>query len=413
MPIARRQFVKASLGAAAAGAMGPAAVRAAQPAAASPNGRVLIVLQMGGGNDGLNTVVPFRDEVYVRSRPTLRLDPREVHKLDASLGLHPKLRAFKRLYDQGRLTIVQGVGYPQSSRQHPDAMRAWHTARPDAPDVETGWIGRAVDLVYRPDDGLVPAMFVGAGEPPQTVAARNALVPAIHTVEQCLLHAASGPAGTTLRQGLLAVAAAPRPAGNPLLGVLQKTTLAAYADSARLEAQMRADSDVGRYPAFALARTLRQIATLIRAELGMRVFVTEMAGGNIGGFDSHANQAENHAALLEELSESVAAFIDDLARDRWLDRVVLVTFSEFGRTVAENGRGGTDHGTAGPLFLVGGPVRGGLVGPPPRLTDLDGGGLRVHTDFRRVYATLLGRWLGWDSQAVLGGTYPELPLLRG
>jgi uncharacterized protein (DUF1501 family) len=368
---------------------------------------------MGGGNDGLNTVVPYTDEQYARQRPTIRLDPPGLHKIDASLGLHPKMQALKRVYDQGRLAIVQGVGYPNSSRQHPEAMRAWQTARPDDVHVETGWIGRAVDMVYRPDDGLVPAMFVGQTEPPQAVAARKALVPAIHGLDQCFLQAAGGSGGAAMRQGLTFAARAARPAGNPLLDFLQKTTLAAYADSARIEAIAAADSGADRYPALPLARTLHGIANLIRAELGIRIFATDMAGGNIGGFDNHANQAANHAALLEELSESVAALLDDLARDRLLDRVLLVTFSEFGRTVAENGRRGTDHGAAAPMFLAGGAVRGGLVGRHPSLTDLDAGGLRMHTDFRSVYATLLDRWLGFDSQAVLGRKYPELPLLRG
>jgi uncharacterized protein (DUF1501 family) len=413
MPVARRQFLQAALGTGAVAALGPATGHTAPAALPATGERVLIVLQMGGGNDGLNTVVPFRDEVYARSRPTLRLAPATLHKLDDRLGLHPRLRAFKRLYDQGRLTIVQGVGYPNSSRQHPEAMRAWQTGRPDDPHVETGWIGRAVDLVYRPDDGLVPAMFVGASSPPQAVRASKALVPAIQTADQGFLQAASGPTGAALRQGLTQAAQAARPAGNPLLDYLQKTALAAYADSARIEQVVRADAGATRYPRFALARTLRQIAHLIRAELGVRVFMTDMAGGNIGGFDNHANQAENHAALLEELSESVAALLDDLDRDGLLDRVLLLTFSEFGRTVAENGRRGTDHGAAAPLFLAGGAVRGGLVGAHPSLSDLEGGSLRAHTDFRSVYATLLDHWLGWDSQAVLGGKYAELPLLRG
>lgn len=412
----RRSFLKSSLESGAVAAIGsagaPWTVRAVEPGTVAAGDRVLIVLQMGGGNDGLNSVVPFADDAYVRSRPTLRIAPRDVHRIGPSLGLHPKMRALKRIYDQGWLTIVQGVGYPNISRQHPEAMRAWQTARPDDSHVEAGWIGRGVDLVYRPDNGLVPAMFFGPGQAPQAVAAQKALVPAIRSLDQCMLQAAAGPDGAAIRQGLGYAAEAPRPAGNPLLGFLQKTTRGAYADSARIDAVLRARADEGRYPAFPLARTLQGIASLIRAEIGMRVFMTDMAGGNIGGFDNHANQAENHAALLEEFSESVAALLDDLARDRLLDRVVLVTFSEFGRTVDENGRRGTDHGAAAPMFLAGGSLRGGLVGRHPSLTDLDAGGLRMHTDFRSVYGTLLDRWLAWDSQAVLGHKYPELSLLR-
>lgn len=413
MAFNRRHFLKRSLAAGTMAALGPTLCAAAPtPKAASQGDRVLIVLQMGGGNDGLNTVIPFADPDYAKNRPTIALPPREVHKISASLGLHPKMQAFKRLYDQGRAAIIQGVGYPQMNRQHPEAMRAWQTARPDDAHVETGWIGRGVDHVYRTEDGLVPAMFFGDGAPPQAIAASKALVPALHSVEQCFLRAAAGTGDAAAREGLRLAAATPRAGDNPLLTFVQNSTLGAYADSARIEQVARAGLGEGRSPHFPLARTLRGIASLIRAEIGVRVFITDMAGGNIGGFDNHANQASNHAALLEEFSESVAALMDDLARDRLLDRVLLVTFSEFGRTVAENGRRGTDHGAAAPMFLVGGAVRGGLVGRHPSLTDLDGGGLRAHTDFRSVYGTLLDRWLGWDSQAVLGRKYPELPLLK-
>jgi len=159
-----------------------------------------------------------------------------------------------------------------------------------------------------------------------------------------------------------------------------------------------------------LAGTLRIVAQLIRAELGVRIFFTELGGGGIGGFDNHANQLGNHCALLHQLSESVAAFVDDLQRDKLLDRVLLMTFSEFGRTVAENGRRGTGHGAGAPVFLAGGRLRGGLLGPHPSLTDLDAGAPRFHTDFRRVYATVLDRWLGLDAAGVLGEGFKPLDI---
>ena len=156
---------------------------------------------------------------------------------------------------------------------------------------------------------------------------------------------------------------------------------------------------------------LRTIAQLIRADLGIRIFFTELGGGDIGGFDNHANQRDNHAAVLNQLSESVAAFVGDLARDKLLDRVLLMTFSEFGRTLVENGRRGTDHGEAAPAFLAGGRVKGGLTGPHPSMTELENGGPKHHTDFRRVYATVLDRWLGIDSEPVLGGKFQPLDVL--
>ena len=166
----------------------------------------------------------------------------------------------------------------------------------------------------------------------------------------------------------------------------------------------------GGYPDLGLARSLHTVAQLIRAELGIRIFYTELGGDGFGGFDNHANQRGNHGALLHQLSEATAAFTDDLRRDRLLDRVVLMTFSEFGRTVAENGRRGTGHGSAAPMFLVGGGIRSGLIGQHPNLTDLENGGTRHHTDFRSVYATVLDHWLGLDSQAILGATFPPVAL---
>ncbi len=204
----------------------------------------------------------------------------------------------------------------------------------------------------------------------------------------------------------------PGPFFGALLDFLQRGTLDACAASRRLRAVAQNADSAGNYPAFQLAKTLRLVARLIRADLGIRIFCTDLGGGDIGGFDNHANQLGNHCALLHQLSESVAAFVDDLRRDKLLDRVLLMTFSEFGRTVAENGRRGTGHGAAAPLFLAGGRLGGGLIGEHPSLADLDQGAQKVHTDFRRVYATVLESWLGFDSQLVLGGKYKPLDVLR-
>jgi uncharacterized protein (DUF1501 family) len=201
---------------------------------------------------------------------------------------------------------------------------------------------------------------------------------------------------------------------SPTLDFLSRSTLEAYAGSQRVEAVARAGTSAATapYPPFQLAQMLKIVAQLIRAELGVRIYCTELGGNEPGGFDTHANQRDNHGALLRELSESVAAFVDDLERDKLLDRVLLMTFSEFGRTVKENGRRGTDHGSAAPLFLAGGKVKGGLIGAHPNLTDLENGGQKFHTDFRRVYATVLDRWLGFDSKSVLDEQFEPLDALR-
>jgi len=194
-----------------------------------------------------------------------------------------------------------------------------------------------------------------------------------------------------------------------LLQFLRQSTVDARAKSERIEAAIKVVG--GDYPSFGLARDLRTVAQLMRAGIGIRIFLVELGGGGLGGFDNHANQLGNHCALLNQLAESVGAFLYDLKLDRQLDRVLLMTFSEFGRTVKENGRRGTDHGAAAPMFLAGGRVKGGLLGAHPSLTDLDKGALKVHTDFRRVYATVLDRWLGFDSEPVLGGRFEPLDVL--
>jgi uncharacterized protein (DUF1501 family) len=198
-------------------------------------------------------------------------------------------------------------------------------------------------------------------------------------------------------------------ANNPLLDFVQSTMVTACSSSQRLETVLNARKTAASdYPQFPLAQTLKSVADLIRAELGIRIFFAELGGGEIGGFDTHAGQGINHGALLRELSESVSAFVQDLRRDQLLDSVLLMTFSEFGRTLSENGRCGTDHGDAAPIFLAGGKLKTGLVGSHPSLTDLENDAPKFHTDFRRVYATVLDRWLGFDSQPILGERFIPL-----
>lgn len=425
----RRDFLKASLGASTLLSLGPAVSGfpggsvLAGTALAGPTQRdagdtILVVVQMAGGNDGLNTVVPYQDDVYARNRPTLRAVAGKVHKIDSLLGFHPEMEAFARLYQQGCLTVVQGVGYPNPDGDHAASMRNWQTAYPHQPDCQTGWLGRAVDGIgssettAATDQMGVPAVFVGQIARPLTLNAERAIVPSFGSLDQGTLRAMPGPDGGRTHQRRLAEAARIERAarGNPLLGFLQRGTSQAYAAAGRIE--QVAGAATAEYPRFQLAGLLRTVAQLVRADLGIRVFYTELGGQQPGGFDNHANQLGNHCALVHQLSESVAAFADDLRRDKLLDRVLLMTFSEFGRTVKENGRRGTGHGSAAPVFLVGGKLKGGLFGEHPNLTDLENGGQKFHTDFRRVYATVLDRWLGLDSRPVLGETFQPLDVLR-
>ena len=363
--------------------------------------RVLVVIQLSGGNDGLNTIVPFADDVYARNRPTLRLPTSSLHKLSPQLGLHPKMGALARVFYEGRLSIIQGVGCPGLSRDHERALRFWQTAAPDTDVVDTGWLGRATDDIWRQTRPSAPGVFVGDIARPLGINAAAAVVPTLRRPRDAIL------------EGAFAEAASLPSATSPsiLLGHVQTTWATLQAQAGRLDRVLASSNASGAYPDSSLANDLQTVARLIRADLGIRIFFTELGGGGIGGFDNHANQMGNHCALLQQLSEALAAFTADLAADRLLDRVLVLTFSEFGRTVAENGRHGTDHGNASLMFLAGGRLRGGIHGEHPSLTDLDGDAPKHHTDFRAVYATVLADWLALPAASILGAEFPHLALL--
>ena len=420
----RRQFLKASLAASTLVSLGPTLpsflAQTAQAAAPRRNAKdtILVVVQLAGGNDGLNTVVPHGDDRYAPARPTLRLETARLHKIDHLVGFHPERLAFARLFREGLASVVQGVGYPNPHQGHFESMHVWQTARLPGSPGQTGWIGRAADHLHRPDNTRAMAVYVGRIGTPFAVNARRATVPTVRSIEDCLFReppptAPDGPAparpgGKSTRPN----AARPEPL-EPLGDFVRRSTLAAHASHRQIEEVTRAETRPAAYPPSQVAQMFQIVARLIRADLGIRIFYTELGGQEPGGFDTHANQAANHGALLRQLSESVAALVEDLKRDRLLDRVVLMTFSEFGRTVQENGRRGTDHGSAAPVFLAGGKLQGGMIGTHPALDPLENGGQKHHTDFRRLYATLLDQWLGFDSRAILGEKFAPVGILRG
>jgi uncharacterized protein (DUF1501 family) len=399
----RRQFLKTSASAAAFASLAhaappfPAAPASQAASRPDPSGTILVMLQLAGGNDGLNTVVPYEDGQYARSRSTLRLAGNQVHKIGSSLGFHPEMRTFARLFQEGRLAVLQGVGYPNMHRDHGAGMRAWQTASPQAGSRQTGWLGRVADQLADSEAGNVPAVFVGRIPQPLAIHAAANIVPSLRAAQDwALARAPALPARAERRSALLSFA--------------DRTTAAAWADAAKVAEVVRTGAGFP-YPVYPLAQSFQAVAQLIRAELGIRIYLVEQGGVSPGGFDNHANQAGNHAVLLRELSDSVAAFCDDLAHDKLLDRVLLATYSEFGRTLSENGRHGTGHGAAAPVFLAGGRVKGGLLGVHPSLTDLDADAPKPSTDFRCVYATILERWLGVASEPILGGRFATLELL--
>ena len=378
--------------------LGPFATAAAQ---AANDDRVLVVVQLSGGNDGLNTVIPYGDDEYGRNRSSLRWTAEKLHLIDSQLGFHPRMKGFSRLYEEGLLSIVQGVGCEDLPRNHEEAMRVWHSASPDCLGCPAGWLGRTGDSIWDISEAQSKVAFVGPITRPPAMNAERVVVPSIRSLDDLTLHSMPGEStGASKRT--------PADSGNPLLTFVQESMQRSYSNSRKILAVAEATAGQSEYPSFGFARDLRVVAQMIRAGNGVRIFFTELGGEGFGGFDNHANQLDNHGSLLHQLSEGVAAFADDLKRDGLLDNVMLMTFSEFGRTLEENGRRGTGHGNAAPVFLVGGKLKGGLVGPHPSLTELDNGAPQFHTDFRRVYATALDRWLGFDSTEVLGGQFEPL-----
>jgi uncharacterized protein (DUF1501 family) len=380
--------------------------------AAPPNkGRILVVVQLDGGNDGLNTVVPFQDDEYRRLRPQLAIAAGEVHRLSDQIGLHPELSAFKKIYEDGQLAIVQGVGYPNPNRSHFESMAIWQTARLNPDRGTPGWLARCLDQRFNARGGDAPALHVSEELLPQTLYGGQRNVPSFTDLEQFRrrLGVADQALAGEQRAALDRIGMSGRPAAGSLLEFVQSTSAITYSSSARLEGIARTNDSGARYSEFyGLARRLKLIAQLIKAGLQTSIYYTQL-----GGFDTHANQRNSHANLLSEVGSSLKSFLDDVGRSGEASRVLVLVFSEFGRRLRENASAGTDHGTAAPVFLLGPGVKPGLHGEHPNLHDLVDCDPRHTVDFRLVYATLLDKWLEGQSEVVLGGRFEPLGVLAG
>jgi uncharacterized protein (DUF1501 family) len=412
----RRRFLDKSLRSSTLVALGASTIpqflgrSATAAAAAKPTERILVVVQLLGGNDGLNTVVPHGLDGYNRDRRALRIPASQVHKITPEIGLHPSLGGLAKLLERGRLSIIQGVGYPNPDRSHFRSMEIWETARldNDAKAVETGWLGRALDgRANKPGDGP-PGLHVGGRSLPLALKSLKTEVPTLESLESYRLQVPGNDQEKQMtRAALNQLATVQSRSDDPLLGFIRRTTLSAYESSDSLEQIASKPLARKKYPDYGLARRLELIAKIIKADFGTRIFYTAH-----DGFDTHANQLGTHAALLNELSDSIAAFHDDLGDAGVADRVAVLTFSEFGRRVRENASNGTDHGAAAPVFVTGPVLRPGLVGDHPTFDNLDDGDLKFHTDFRRVYASLLRDWLGCAPEPIVGRGFESLALFR-
>ncbi len=418
----RRQFLARSLRGASLLALAPAVPQfLANTARAAEAGKdtVLVVIELSGGNDGLNTVIPYADDNYQKARPTLRFNKDQVVKVDDTVGLHPALKPFGEMLQKGELAIVQGVGYPNPDRSHFESMDIWQSGDPKR-KTRSGWIARGAEDL-KDKRGSVPIMQVGQKDLPLALQGAPGAVVSINDQRAYRLElGAADAARQKARRKLLEEVADPEQGGDDLLQFVRRRQAQTYTTLDKIQEVLKAPvTPLPQTPeavvnfnvpiGIGLANKLQLVARMIDKAFGTRVFYV-----NLDGFDTHANQAASHQQLFTELSGAVAGFFQALRPGGHDNRVLAMTFSEFGRRVNENGSKGTDHGSGSCLFVAGPGVKGGAVNKHPSLKteDLDSGDVKYTVDFRRVYATLLDRWLGCDSNAVLGGKFEPLDLLK-
>lgn len=373
--------------------------------------RTLVVLQLAGGNDGLSTVVPCGDDAYYAARKQTSIAAGEVLRLDDYRGLDPRLQRLHERYQEGKLAIVEGAGYPDPIRSHFKSFDVWHTADARGRGVPEGWLGRLARAAFEGETnpnlcvhvgGEVPYSLSSPTHPPVAFATPTGYRWAGTEAERAAFEDAARAA--TFGNELAPEREAPRADSN--LEFLRGVLADGQASSAAIRRAAARYRTSVEYPGDALGAALRDLAALIEGDVGSRILSAEL-----GGFDTHTDVVNRHANLMRTLDAALGAFLEDLERSEAGRDTVVLVFSEFGRRVAENGSRGNDHGTAGPMFVAGSAVQGGLYGAHPSLSDLDDGDLKFTTDFRRVYATLIEDGFGVKHQRVLGKHYERLPLL--
>ncbi len=384
------------------------------------DGNILVVLQLAGGNDGLNTVIPMGNDEYRKSRPTIGVPEASILKLDPQTGLHPSLSGLASAYQEGHLAVVQGVGYPNPNRSHFRSTEIWATAVDSNKSSNTGWIGRYFDNACSGCDASVGIAM--ASQMPQALTA---------SVPKGVLYQGGGGGGKKKNKksggakaeadgsmmmeedddagqagGSIGMLNGPGNLGKlSALDFLERTEMDAKVSQQEIaQASGKAKNSVP-YPGTRLGQNFAMVSRLIAGGMPTRIYYL-----SLGGFDTHTQQAGAHERLLKEMGDAVAAFLSDLKAQGNLGRVSLMTFSEFGRRVKENASGGTDHGAAAPMFLAGGGIKSGLLGQMPSLApqDLFDGDVKYNTDFRSVYATVLEKHLGVKSAGILRTQFPLL-----
>jgi uncharacterized protein (DUF1501 family) len=395
--------------------------------ATGKDGPILVLIQLAGGNDGLNAVVPYTNDFYYQARPTLGIKPADVLKLSDTLGFNPALAGFKSLYDAGRLAVVNGVGYPNPNRSHFRSTEIWQTASDENRYLTDGWIGRYFDNACQ---GCDPTVGINIGDRlPQAFSSHNPtgislqnpssyrfMGAGLHDDEEMAYRSMYGESAATGSTGgnsgdsvSMLSGTITLNNGQSALDFLERTSMDAEVSSDKIQAIANKVKNLATYPGGGLANNLKLIARLIAGGLPTRVFYVSQ-----GGYDTHTYQRGAQDGRLKELADATKAFTDDLTAMGEFQRVTMMTFSEFGRRLMENGSRGTDHGAAAPMFIVSGSkLRAGLVGNHPSLApaDLLDGDIKFGTDFRSVYASLLQDWLKTPSVPILGRQFDTLPLV--
>ena len=395
----RRNFIQTT-GLASASLMLPKFLKAQEKNAAINSDKILVIVQLTGGNDGLNTVVPFENDLYYNARPTIAIQKKETLKLTNQLGLNPAMIGFRNLFDEGKMCLINNVGYPDPDRSHFRSMDIWHTASNSNEYKSSGWLGRYLDEQCGDCD-----------QPTQVLEIDDTLSLALkgNNVKGLALKDAKRLYGTTI---------------DPFIHQLSKQSVsgdhhhdnAAYLYKTLAETVSSADyiyktskifQSAATYPNHQFGKSMKTISEFIISGINTKVYYV-----SLGSFDTHFNQQKRQGVLLQQLSETVEVFMNDIKKNGKADDVLLMTFSEFGRRVQENASNGTDHGTANQIFLFGNSLKkNGIYNAAPNLSDLDDGDLKHSVDFKNAYATLLKKWLNTDEQKILGNKFSYLDFI--
>ncbi len=362
------------------------------------SGKILVVIQLSGGNDGLNTIVPYQNDLYYKLRPSLGIPPEQILKVNPDLGFNPALESLRDLYDEGLVSILNSVGYPNPDRSHFRSMDIWHSASSSHEYWNTGWLGRYLD-----------SNCAGCALPYHAIELDDSLSLALKGAQRTGF-AMSEPAQlkrTTENRFLQAIGQQhPASEDHDHVAYLYKTMASTQSSANYLFEQSRVYSSTVAYPQTPFGRDLKTVAELITADTDTKIYYISLTG-----FDTHANQKIQQERLLKQYADGVKALVTDLKQNGLLQDTLILTFSEFGRRVSQNASNGTDHGTANNLFLVGGSLtKPGFFNEAPNLAALDEGDLIYTVDFRSVYAAVLKQWLGAEAPDILGFDFPALPL---